>query len=168
MPGRGDAEVLLRPGRSARSASSASRAAISRAVVAQVEPQVGGDLVVAAAAGPQLAAERDPARSSRPRSSAVCTSSSAAVGAERAGRQARSRLVQRGQQPGQLIVVEQPGLVQHPRVRAGGEQVVGASRQSNCTLTDSRASASAGPDSNRPPHSRTAGACCSGTVTPFR
>ena len=48
----------------------------------------------------------------------------------------------------------------------------GASRQSNCTETDSAASASAGPPANRPPHSRMGSgrrrAGRAGSVMPFR
>ena len=58
-------------------------------LVAQVEPQVGGDLVVAAAPGAQLAAQSGPSSSSRPRSIAVCTSSSSGVATKRAVGDAR-------------------------------------------------------------------------------
>src|SRR6266545_1978171 len=64
-----------------------------------------------------------PTRSSRPRSRAVCTSSSSTLGRN------------------------------SPDARDAARSY-GASRQSNCTLMLSRASASAGVPANRPPHSR--------------
>ena len=62
-----------------------------------------------------------PARSIRPRSSAACTSSSSGSRPEGARGDVGLRAVERGQHPGQLVGVEQPGGVQHPGVgpRAG-------------------------------------------------
>ena len=57
MPGRGDVGVPL--GQADQRVLQRRQLAGQRAhVVAQVEPQVGGDLVVAAAAGAELAAQR--------------------------------------------------------------------------------------------------------------
>ena len=85
-------------------------------LVAQVQPQVGRDLVVPAPPGPQLAAERaDPLE--QPALSAVCTSSSADRRPECAAPAVPLRLIDRPEQPGKLAVIEQPGPVQHPCVR---------------------------------------------------
>ena len=93
-------------------------------LVAQVQAQVGGDLVVAAAAGPQLAAERaDPLEQAAfERGVHVLVGGGRAEPAVAAG---LPEAVQGRQQPGELLVVQQPGLVQHARVRGGGEQIVG-------------------------------------------
>ena len=104
-----------------------------------------------------------PRRSSRPRSSAVCTSSSATVGPEVARpRTAASGRPARRASRCELVVVEQAGAGAAPgRARARPAGRTGASRQSKCTLTDSAASASDGPPSNRPPHSGRRLAACS-------
>ena len=81
---------------------------------------------------------RAPSRSSRPRSSAVCTSSSSTVGRNEPAATAASRSSSAADHPAQLGVVEQPGAVQHPGVRPRGRRSYGASRQSKCTLTESR------------------------------
>ena len=92
-------------------------------VVAQVEPQVGGDLVVAGPAGAQLAAER-----AEPLQQAAFERGVHVLvvdrGPELAGRAGRLEVVQRGQHPAQLVGVEQAGAGQHPSVRAGGGQIV--------------------------------------------
>ena len=63
--------------------------------------------------------------------------------------------------PRELVVVEQAGAVQHPRVRPRRQRCrSGASRQSKWSLIDSAASASAGPPANRPPHSRRRSRSC--------
>ena len=138
-----------------RVSSSATPAGDAAGGVAQVQPQVGRDLVVAAAAGAQLAAERRRARSSRPRSSAVCTSSSSTVGRKRAVADARRR-GRRARRASPRARRRRAGRrrAARGRGRATPARSYGASRQSKWTLTDSRASASLGPPANRPPHSR--------------
>ena len=122
--GRGRAPGAAAPGPISAVSSSASRDDHQPGVVAQVEPQVGGDLVVAAAAGPQLARRATrPARAGRAPAPCARPRRSPPAGTAPSGRPGRGR-PGRGQQPGQLGVVQQPGLVQHPGVRAGGEQVV--------------------------------------------
>ncbi len=90
---------------------------------AQVQPQVGGHLVVAAAAGAQLAAER-----AEPIDQATFERGvHVFVGR---GRHECARLAggveigQRVEHAAELVSVEQPGLVQHPGVRARCQQVV--------------------------------------------
>ena len=105
--------------------SSATRAATCRACVAQVEPQVGGDLVVAAAAGAQLAAER-----AEPLEQAALEGGVHVLVVDRRPERRRSRdrgveVVERGEHLAELVVVEQAGAVQHPGVRPRGGQVVG-------------------------------------------
>ena len=126
-------------------------------VVAQVHPQVGGDLVVAAPPGSQLAAQRAraaraaraPGRCARPRR-------------RRSGRNVRRgggpiQVIQRGQHRGRARRrSSSPARCSTRACAREARRSYWASRQSNWTLTDSRASASAGPPANRPPHSRTA------------
>ena len=92
-------------------------------VVAQVQPQVGGDLVVAGPAGAQLAAER-----AEPLQQAAFERGVHVLvvdgGPELAGRAGRLQVVQRGEHAAQLVGVEQAGPGQHPGVRPGGGQVV--------------------------------------------
>ena len=104
--------------------SSTSRGHDLPGVVAQVEPQVGGDLVVAAAAGAQLAAERaEPLEQA-----ALQRGVHVLVGRRSAGTspdaQAGSRSSRAPSMRPSSSSVEQPGAVQHPGVRAGAEQVV--------------------------------------------
>ena len=66
---------------------------------------------------------RRPARSARA-PARVCTSSSSGAGRERAGGDVGVERVQRGEHPGQLGVVQQPGGVQHPGVRPRAGDVV--------------------------------------------
>ena len=114
--------------RSAWSTSASCRSSTprrrARASVAQVEPEVGGHLVVAAAPGAQPAAERSraarsgraPARRARPRRPA-----SARRRRRRHPRSSPSRAVQHLRE---LVVVEQPGPVQHAGVRPRRGEVV--------------------------------------------
>ena len=93
-------------------------------MVAQIQPQIGGDLVVAAAPGPQLPAERAEAFEQPPFKCGVHV----LVGdgrTELALADEFGQFIERKQQPGGLVVGEQPGVVQHPRMRLGREQVVG-------------------------------------------
>src|SRR5659263_187245 len=81
-------------------------------LVAQVEPQVGGHLVVAAATCPQLAAQGAESL----QETALQGGVHVLVLDRRPKRPVRRRgvqVVERGQHPGQLVVVEQAGLVQH-------------------------------------------------------
>ena len=92
-------------------------------VVPQVHPQVGGHLVVAAAASPKLAAE-----GAQPlEQPALQRGVHVLVGDRRTERPVLDRpvqVVERVQHRFGLAVAEQPGTVQRPRVRAGREQVV--------------------------------------------
>ena len=91
--------------------------------VAQVQPQVGGHLVVAAAAGAQLPAER-PEPLEQP---ALQRGVHILVGGRRpeaAVPAGRVQVVEGGQHPVQFFIGQQAGPVQHPGVRARGEQVV--------------------------------------------
>ena len=92
-------------------------------VIAQVQPQVGGDLVVAAAAGPQLAAEGAEPLEQPPLERGMHV----LVGERRAEGAVLYRpvqVVERLEHRVGLAVRQQPGPVQHPRVRAGRQQVV--------------------------------------------
>ena len=92
-------------------------------VVAQVEPQVGGDLVVAGPAGAQLAAE-----AAEPLQQAALQRGVHVLvvdgRAELPGGAGRLQVVQRGQDPAQLLRVEQAGAGEHPGVRPGAGDVV--------------------------------------------
>src|SRR5215469_8845394 len=98
---------------------------------------------------------REPMRSSSPRSSAVCTSSSATVGRKAPLWQSRSRPSSALSSLASSPLSSSPALCSTRACAFDASRSYRASRQSNWTLTDSRASVSAGPDSNRPPHSRT-------------
>ena len=92
-------------------------------VVAQVHAQVGGDLIVPAPAGPQLAAERADPFEQAPFEGGVHV----LVRDRRPEPALPARLVeviQRGQQAAGLLVVQQPGPVQDPGVGPRGEQVI--------------------------------------------
>ena len=94
-----------------------------------------------------------PTRSSRPRSRAVCTSSSARSGREGAGR-ARRRPAGRGRRASRPARrrSSSPAAVQHPGVGARAGDVVRREPPVEVGRTrDSAASASAGPPANRPP-----------------
>ena len=121
--GHGDVAGAARPAPISAVSSSASRAATRPGVVAQVQPQVGGDLVVAAAARAQLAAQRaEPLQQAAlQRGVHVLVGG---VGPELPVAAGPAQVLERGQHPGQLGLVEQPGPVQHPGVRGRGEQVV--------------------------------------------
>ena len=95
-----------------------------------------------------------PSRSSSPRSSAVCTSSSATVGRNDPFAQARSRSSRALSIELSSASVSSPARCSTRACAREARRSYRASRQSNWTLTDSRASASAGPAPNRPPHSR--------------
>ena len=102
-----------------------ARAASAAGVVAQVEPQVGGDLVVAGPAGAQLAAERAELLQQAALERGVHVlvldrRAEVAVGARRlAARRARPSI-----RPSSSSV-EQAGPVQDPGVRPGAGEVVG-------------------------------------------
>ena len=66
-----------------------------------------------------------PSRSSRPRSRAVCTSSSAMVPTKAPSATSASSWSRPGEHAGQLVLGEQARLVQHARVGAGAGDVVG-------------------------------------------
>ncbi len=92
--------------------------------VPQVEPQVGGDLIVAAPAGPQLSAQRSEPFEQTAFEGGVDIlvldgRAEPALG-DRVG-----ELVQGGEHRRELVDVEQPGPVQEPGVRLRREQVVG-------------------------------------------
>ena len=91
---------------------------------AQVEPDQGGDLVVAGATGPQPPAElwSDPFdESTLERTVHVLVGR---AGPEVAGDDVGLQRVQSGEHPGQLVVGQQPGTVQRPTVGPGAGQVV--------------------------------------------
>ena len=126
QPGRRRCRRCASACSSSATCSVGTSAADAPGVVAQVQPQVGGDLVVAGPAGPQLAAQsaraaraaRAPARCARPRR-----------------RWCRVRRRRRRRRPRasssaasiarQLVVVEQAGAVQHPGVRPGAARSYG-------------------------------------------
>ena len=122
MPGAGVSTCRAACSVSA-SASSTSATGHAAGVVAQVEPQVGGDLVVAGPAGAQLAAER-----AEPFQQAALQRGVHVLvvdgGPELAGRAGRLQVVEGGQHPAQLVRVEQAGRGQHPGVGPGGGEVV--------------------------------------------
>lgn len=95
-----------------------------------------------------------PRRSSRPRSSAVCTSSSATVGRNSPDLHASSRSSRAPSMRSSSSAVSSPARLSTRACAREPSRSYGASRQSNWTLTESRASASDGPPSNRPPHRR--------------
>ncbi len=92
-------------------------------VIAQVHPQVGRDLIVPAPASAQPAAQRPDALEQAPFQRGVHVLVGRG-GPEGAGLAVPAELIDRGEQPGDLLVVEQPSPVQHARVRAGREQVI--------------------------------------------
>ena len=100
----------------------------------------------------------EPSRSSSPRSSAVCTSSSAMVGRKVPSSTASSRSSSAASIESASSSVSSPARCSIRACAREASRSYLASRQSKCTLSDSRASASAGPPSNRPPHNRVAGA----------
>ena len=122
-PRRGRAQVPLRLVRQRRLQLGQPRHD-QAGVIAQVQAQVGGDLVVTAAAGPQLAGQRaDPLQQAAfQRGVHVLVGGGRAEPPLPAG---LAQVVQRGQHPGQFGLVEQAGLAQHAGVGAGGQQVVG-------------------------------------------
>ena len=93
-------------------------------LVAQVQPQVGGDLVVAAAPGAQFAAER-----AEPLQQAAFERRVHVLVRDRrpelAGADGVREFVEGEQHPGRLVVGEQAGGVQHAGVRLRRAQVVG-------------------------------------------
>ncbi len=99
----------------------------------------------------------EPSRSSSPRSSAVCTSSSATVGRKLPSSTASSRSSRAASIESASASVSRPARCSIRACARDASRSYLASRQSKCTLSDSRASASAGPPSNRPPHNRVAG-----------
>ena len=100
----------------------------------------------------------EPSRSSSPRSSAVCTSSSAMVGRKVPSSTASSRSSSAASIDSASSSVSSPARCSILACAREASRSYLASRQSKCTLRDRRASASAGPPSNRPPHNRVAGA----------
>ena len=137
--------------------SSATRADDLADVVTQVQPQVGRDLVVAAAAGAQLAAERadpleQPALERGVDVLVVGRRPELAV-----ARVAASRSSSAPSSRSSSSSSSSPASYSTRACARDASRSYGASRQSNCTLIDSRASASAGPPANRPPHSRVGG-----------
>src|SRR5581483_8099255 len=95
-----------------------------------------------------------PSRSSRPRSSAVCTSSSATVPVKAPDSTSASSR----SSPSSIRVssssVSSPALCSTRAWAREPAMSYGASRQSKCTDAESAASASDGPSAKRPPHSR--------------
>src|SRR3954468_9095715 len=98
-----------------------------------------------------------PRRSYRPRSRAVCTSSSSTDGRNVPLRTSSASA-------SKVFWIRSCSWSSSSSARCktracafDANRSYGASRQSNCTLTDSRASASAGPPLNRPPHNRSGG-----------
>ncbi len=92
-------------------------------VIPQVHPQVRGDLVVAAATRPQLAAEGPQPfeQTSLQRRVHVLVIDGRP---ETPGTHRLRQVVQRGQDGGELVVVEQTGTAQHPGVRAGRLKII--------------------------------------------
>ncbi len=121
--GRGASRRAARPGPISAVSSSTSRDDDRADVVAQVEPQVGGDLVVAAAAGAQLAAERaEPLQQAAlQRGVHVLVGDGRPELARLAG---ALQVVERAEHALELVVVEQPRPVQHAGVRPRRRQVV--------------------------------------------
>src|SRR5664279_1210531 len=97
---------------------------------------------------------RVPSRSRRPRSRAVCTSSSSIVGRNDPFAAAASRSSSADSIRASSSWSSRPAWCSTRACARDASRSYGASRQSNCTLTESRASASAGLAANRPPHSR--------------
>ena len=93
-------------------------------MVAQVEPQVGGDLVVAGTAGAQLATERAEAFQQAAFQGGVHVFV-VDRGPELAGRAGRLEVVEGGQHAAEFIGVEQAGRGQDAGVRPRGGQIVG-------------------------------------------
>ncbi len=94
-------------------------------VVAQIEPQVGGDLVVAGPTGPQFAAEGAEAFEQAAFQSGVHVLVLDGR-AELPGGARRFEVVERGEHAPEFVGVEEPGAGEHPRVRAGRGEVVGS------------------------------------------
>ena len=92
-------------------------------VVPQVKPQVGGHLVVAAAAGPQLAAQRAEPLEQPPFERGVHVLVGHR-GPERPVGAGPVQVFEGLEHRAQLGVGQQPGPVQHPGVGPGGPQVV--------------------------------------------
>ena len=156
MPGAG-ASIVRSAWPISAVSSSAIRASDLPHVVAQVQPQVGGDLVVAAAPGAQLAAERaDPLeQAALERGVDVLV---VGAGPERAVARVAVEVVEGAEQPRPApSSSSSPARCSTRACARDASRSYGASRQSKCTLIDSRASASAGPPANRPPHNRVGG-----------
>ena len=126
MPGRRRVAGAARPGRAARSAARPAGTTISRAWSRRYSRRSVATWSLRLRPACSLPPSA-PSRSSRPRSSAVWMSSSAARRPERAvaAAPARARRARRASRSSSSSV-EQPGPVQHPGVRARGEQVVAA------------------------------------------
>ena len=141
-----------RPARPARRPARPAGAATPAGVVAQVEPQVGGDLVVAGPAGAQLAAERaEPLQQAALQRGVHVLVLDGRAGTRRTRRPPPGRPARPASGPARRRRAARPAASTRACARDAARSY-GASRQSNCTLTDSRASASAGPPANRPPH----------------
>src|SRR5579859_8195497 len=95
-----------------------------------------------------------PSRSSSPRSSAVCTSSSATVGRKVPSSTAWSRSSSAASIASSSASLSSPARCSTRACPREARRSYLASRQSKWTLSDSLASASAGPAANRPPQSR--------------
>jgi len=93
-------------------------------VVSQVQPQIGGDLVVATAPGAQFAAERAQPLQQPAFQRGVHVLVSDGRAELTAGHR-RTQVVEREQHPGGLVVAQQPGAMQYPCVRLGRQQVIG-------------------------------------------
>ena len=104
-----------------------------------------------------------PSFSSRPRSSASCTSSSASIGANVPATTSADSSVERADHLLELVVGEQPGPVQHPGVRPGRRQVVGRQPPVDVGGLGQRGHRRRGPPPKRPPQSRVCAGCRSVT-----
>ena len=150
MPGRGACRRAARPARPApRPARPAGRPRPGRGRAGRA---AGRWRPGRCGTGRRAACRRAlPSRSSRPRSSAVCTSSSSTVGRNAPEAQAASRSSSAASIRPSSSGSSRPAPARTRACAREPARSYGARRQSNCTLTDSRASASAGPPANRPP-----------------